>query len=214
MNRPVSSGNTELLAENLSYEINDKLILTDLSLAVRSGEILFIEGGNGSGKTTLLRILCGLMQADEGRISWNGESIQSALLDYYQQLTFIGHATGVKPELTTIENMRFFSALSGLPASADIESALEWVGLSGYENSPGRHLSYGQQRRIALSRLMINSSLLWILDEPFAGLDKKMIGKLQDRFVEHASDGGLLILTSHQSIDLNKVNSIRIHLGN
>ena len=135
MNRPVSSGNAELLAENLSYEINDKLILTDLSLAVRSGEILFIEGGNGSGKTTLLRILCGLMQADEGRISWNGESIQSALLDCYQQLTYIGHATGVKSDLTTIENIRFFSAISGLPASSDIQSALEWVGLSGYENS-------------------------------------------------------------------------------
>jgi heme exporter protein A len=213
MNRPFSPEFAELRAVNLHYEINDKLILAGLSLAVSSGEILFIEGGNGSGKTTLLRILCGLMQADEGQVSWNGEPVQSVRLECYQQLTYIGHSTGVKPELTTIENIRFSSAISGLPEIADIQSALDWVDLAGYENSPGRHLSYGQQRRIALSRLMVNSSLLWILDEPFAGLDKKMIEKLQLRFAEHTHNGGLLILTSHQAVDLDKMNCKRVQLG-
>jgi len=214
MNRPVSPETAELRAENLSYEINDKLILNNLSFVVKSGEVLFVEGGNGSGKTTLIRILCGLIQADEGQVSWNGENIQSDHIDCYQQLTYIGHATGVKQELTTTENIRFFSALSGLPASQDIQTAIKWAGLRGYENSPGRHLSYGQQRRIALMRLMVDSSLLWVLDEPFSGLDKRMIEKLQDRFIEHANDGGLLIITSHQAINLDRMNSVRIHLGN
>jgi heme exporter protein A len=213
VNRSASPNIAELRVDNLHYEINDKLIIAGLSLAVSSGEVLFIEGGNGSGKTTLLRILCGLMQADEGQVSWNGEPLQSAREECYQQLTYIGHATGVKPELSAIENIRFSSAISGLSELTDIQSALDWVDLAGYENSPGRHLSYGQQRRIALSRLLVNPSLLWILDEPFAGLDRKMIEKLQIRFAEHADQGGLLILTSHQPVDLLGLNCKRMQLG-
>jgi heme exporter protein A len=213
MNRSENSEEAVLLAENLIYEINDKLILNDLSLSVKTGEILFIEGGNGSGKTTLLRILCGLIQTDEGKVSWNRESIQDSRIDYYQLLTYIGHATGVKPELTTLENMKFFSSISGLPCVDDMQMAIDWVGLRGYENSPGRHLSYGQQRRIALSRLMIESSLLWILDEPFSGLDQDMIEKLQQRFLQHTKEGGLIILTSHQTVNLDNMNCTRIKLG-
>ena len=167
-------GDTSVLnAENLSYEINDKLILEKVSFSVHSGQVLFIEGGNGSGKTTLLRILSGLMQADEGQITWNGKSIENERIEFNQQLTYLGHSTGVKAELSTRENISFFSALSGLPQNENSQTAIEWVGLKGYEDSPGRHLSYGQQRRIALTRLMMEPSQLWVLDEPFAGLDKR-----------------------------------------
>ncbi len=214
MNHSNSEGIAELRAENLVYEINDQMILNELSFSVKAGEVLFIEGGNGSGKTTLIRILCGLIEADEGKVCWNGEDIQRDRLDCYQQLTYIGHTTGVKQELSSLENMKFFSALSGLPAKEDFQEAIEWAGLKNYKHSPGRHLSYGQQRRIALTRLKIDSSLLWILDEPFSGLDKKMIECLQACFIEHVNNGGLLVLTSHQHIDLGQVNTVRIQLQN
>ena len=207
------SDNYELRADNLIYEINDKLIINDISFSVKSGEMLFIEGSNGSGKTTLLRILSGLMQADEGQITWNGKSIEEDRIDYNQQLTYLGHSTGVKAELSTIENINFFSSLSGLPQKVNSQAAIEWVGLQGYEDSPGRHLSYGQQRRIALTRLLMEPSQLWILDEPFAGLDKKMISALETRFKEHVNNGGLLVLTSHQHIELDQVNTLRLQLG-
>ena len=207
-------GDTSVLnAENLSYEINDKLILKKVSFSVHSGQVLFIEGGNGSGKTTLLRILSGLMQADEGQITWNGKSIENERIEFNQQLTYLGHSTGVKAELSTRENISFFSALSGLPQNENSQTAIEWVGLKGYEDSPGRHLSYGQQRRIALTRLMMEPSQLWVLDEPFAGLDKKMISALELRFKEHVHNGGLLVLTSHQHIELDQVNTTRLQLG-
>lgn len=207
-------GDTSVLnAENLSYEINDKLILEKVSFSVHSGQVLFIEGGNGSGKTTLLRILSGLMQADEGQITWNGKSIENERIEFNQQLTYLGHSTGVKAELSTRENISFFSALSGLPQNENSQTAIEWVGLKGYEDSPGRHLSYGQQRRIALTRLMMEPSQLWVLDEPFAGLDKKMISALELRFKEHVHNGGLLVLTSHQHIELDQVNTTRLQLG-
>ena len=201
------AGNVELRAESLCYEINDKYILNEISFSVKSGEVLFIEGSNGSGKTTLLRILSGLMIADEGDVYWNDISLTDDCVEFNQQLTYIGHASGIKPELTTIENLHFFSSLSGLPRQQDITDAVQWSGLRGLSESPGRHLSFGQQRRIALTRLMIEPARLWILDEPFSGLDSKMINDLQARFVQHAKDGGLLILTSHQKIALDEVNT-------
>ena len=207
------SDNYELRTDNLIYEINDKLIINGVSFSVKSGEMLFIEGSNGSGKTTLLRILSGLMQADEGQITWNGKSIEEDRIQFNQQLTYLGHSTGVKAELSTLENVNFFSSLSGLPQKENSQAAIEWVGLKGYEDSPGRHLSYGQQRRIALTRLLMEPSQLWILDEPFAGLDKKMIGALETRFKDHVDHGGLLILTSHQHIELDQVNTTRLQLG-
>jgi len=207
------SDNYELSADNLIYEINDKLIINGISFSVKSGEMLFIEGSNGSGKTTLLRILSGLMQADEGQIIWNGKSIEEARIEFNQQLTYLGHSTGVKAELSTVENINFFSALSGLPQNENSQAAIEWVGLKAYEDSPGRHLSYGQQRRIALTRLLMEPSKLWILDEPFAGLDKEMISALETRFKDHVHNGGLLILTSHQHIELDQVNTTRLQLG-
>lgn len=203
----------ELRSDNLIYEINDKLIINGMSFSVKSGEMLFIEGSNGSGKTTLLRILSGLMQADDGQITWNGKSIEEDRIEFNQQLTYLGHSTGVKAELSTLENINFFSALSGLPQKENSQTAIEWVGLKGYENSPGRHLSYGQQRRIALTRLLMEPSQLWILDEPFAGLDKKMISALEARFKEHVQNGGILVLTSHQHIELDQVNTTRLQLG-
>lgn len=207
-----SSTILELRADNLSYEINDKLILDSISFSVKSGQIFFIEGSNGSGKTTLLRILCGLMQADEGSISWNGIDIEKERIEYNLQVTYLGHNTGVKAELSTLENIHFFSALSGLEKNCDAATAMKWVGLKSYQDVPGRHLSYGQQRRIALTRLLMEPSQLWILDEPFAGLDVKMIDNLRNRFIEHVDNGGLLVLTSHQPIEFEHVDTQRVHL--
>lgn len=204
---------SELRAIDLSYEINDKLILDGISFSVSSGQILFIEGSNGSGKTTLLRVLSGLMQADEGSVSWNGNNIEEERIEYNLQMTYLGHNTGVKPELSTLENIHFFSALSGLKKNCDPMTAMKWAGLKSYQDTPGRHLSYGQQRRIALTRLLMESSQLWILDEPFAGLDKKMIADLRVLFIEHANNGGLLILTSHQHIEFEQVDTKCIQLS-
>ena len=201
-----------LCGENLSYEINDALIIKDLYLAVNPGEILYVEGDNGAGKTILLRILCGIVQPDHGRVLWNSETITDTMTDYHDNLTYIGHLTGVKHELTAIENLQFLSALSGLAPKPDYLRALEWVGLKGFAHSPARHLSYGQQRRVTLARLKVETSPVWILDEPFSGLDQPMIEAMKILFTEHLGGGGMLVLTSHQPIDLAEMKSSRVVL--
>ena len=202
MNHFAANGAATLSAENVSYEINDTIIIKDLNLSVEPGEVLYIEGDNGAGKTILLRILCGIVRPDQGRIRWNNEVITDNILDYYENLTYIGHLTGVKHELTAIENLQFLSSLSGGPPKSDYLPALDWVGLKGFGHSPAGHLSYGQQRRVALARLKVEGALVWILDEPFSGLDQPMIESLKILFTEHLNEGGMLVLTSHQPIDL------------
>ena len=201
-----------LCGENLAYEINDTIILEGLNLGVNPGEILYIEGDNGAGKTILLRILCGIVQPDDGRILWKNENISENMTDYHGNLTYIGHLTGVKHELTAVENLQFLAALSGPAPAADYLRALAWAGLSGLEHSPARHLSYGQQRRLALARLKLEDSPVWILDEPFSGLDQPMIESLKRLFSEHLDQAGLLVLTSHQPVDLMGMKSRRILL--
>ena len=157
----------------------------------------------------LLRLLCGLIKPDSGRILWHNEDIADNP-DYHADLTYIGHLTGIKQELTALENLQFLSTLSGLSGKSDCLDALAWAGLQEWAHSPAACLSYGQQRRIALARLKLETSLLWILDEPLAGLDQAMIGILKTLFSDHAKAGGILILTSHQAVDL--VNAKHRHI--
>ena len=203
-----------LCGENLSYEINDTIIIKDLHLAVNPGDILYIEGDNGAGKTILLRILCGLVQPDHGRVLWKNAAATDNMTDYHNELTYIGHLAGVKHELTAVENLQFLSSLSGLPPKPDYLRALDWAGLTGFEHSPARHLSYGQQRRVTLARLKVETSLVWILDEPFSGLDQPMIEAMKTLFTQHLGAGGMLILTSHQPLDVAKMKSSRLVLEN
>ena len=201
-----------LCGENLSYEINDTIIIKDLHLAVNPGEVLYIEGDNGAGKTILLRILCGIVQPDYGNVLWNNETITDNMTHYCSNLTYIGHLPGVKHELTALENLQFLSSLSGLPPKTDYLEALEWAGLAGFEHNLAGYLSYGQQRRLTLARLKVESSQVWILDEPFSGLDQPMIETLKILFLEHLSGSGMLLLTSHQPIDLAEMKSSRLVL--
>ena len=212
MNHFTSAGAAMLRGENLCCEINDAIIIKDLDLAVDPGELLYVEGDNGAGKTMLLRILCGIMQPDRGRVLWQDGDISDAITDYHGNLTYIGHQTGVKHELTAIENLQFLSALSGPPPEPDYPGALAWAGLTGFEHSPARHLSYGQQRRVTLARLKVETSRVWILDEPFSGLDQPMIGALGTLFREHLRGSGLLVLTSHQPLELAGMESSRLAL--
>ena len=202
MTTPIFNEKCELRAEKISYEINDKLIIKKIFFSITSGAMLFIKGNNGSGKTTLLRILSGLMQPDEGQTLWNNQRIEEDRIEFNQQLTYIGHSTGVKAELSTLENINFFSSLCGLPQKENSQSAIEWAGLSGYEHS-----------RIAFTRLLMEPSRLWILDEPFTGLDKEMIATLETSFKNHLNNGGLLVLTSHQHVELEQISTKYFHLG-
>jgi heme exporter protein A len=204
-----------LEASGVACVRGDRQLFSDVTFSLGKGMLLRIAGANGSGKTSLLRILCGLALPASGGVRWDGESIHALREEYHRQLVYIGHASGVKDELTGHENLKICCALGGaLVDDGTVYAALERLGLSRYAHLPARHLSQGQRRRVALARLAACSTAsLWILDEPFTALDTVAVGLIHQMLAEHLGRGGIAVMTSHQEVALASVTTRTIELG-
>ena len=202
-----------LEAEGLVSYRGDRSLFSDVGLTLSPGEVLQVHGPNGSGKTTLLRILCGLSEPTEGTVRWRGQMVGSQSWDYFGELLYVGHASGVKLELTPVENLRVARALSGNPTETSIEQALERLNLYGFEDVPARTLSAGQRRRVALARLLITKATLWIVDEPFTSLDVAGTKVMEEMIHKQLADGGMAVLTSHQPVRLPKDPAKELYLA-
>ncbi len=198
----------------LEFERDGRRLAADLSFSVAAGSVLRVEGPNGAGKTSLLRILAGLYSAYQGEIHFENQLLrghQRALLR--QKSLFLGHSPAIKMSLSPRENLRWLAALQSRKVSdGELESALERVGLGGYDDVICRYLSAGQQRRVALARLFLTPVALWMLDEPFTALDKQAVLDLEAWISEFAAGGGAVVLTTHH--DLTRVSPLRsLRLG-
>jgi heme exporter protein A len=199
-------------AQALECVRDDRVLFSKLAFRLESGQALLLEGRNGSGKTSLLRILCGIRMPDAGQVQWNGSDIQRLGADYYQHTAYVGHRDGNKLDLTTEENLAMARAL-GRPGACTPVQALEKVELSGYEDVLTRNLSAGQQRRLALARLLVTDACLWILDEPFTSLDVHGIRLIEELLESHTRAGGMLAVTSHHAVNLDNTTVHRINLS-
>ncbi len=202
-----------LEARDLEIERGDNVLFSGLNFSVKSGEILQIEGHNGSGKTTLLRMLCGLTMPTEGDIYWNDRPIRSVRGEYFSELTYVGHAHGVKGELTATETLNVDRALSRPSADREAEAALDQLAMGDYEDAYGRTLSAGQRRRVALARLFATEGALWVLDEPFTALDRATRTNLETHLNKHVSKGGMVVLTTHHDMQLQDHSVRNLMLG-
>lgn len=199
-----------LVAKQLQCIRDDRLLFDQLDFTLSEGQLLQIEGRNGSGKTSLLRILCGLTLPTQGGVFWNGNNIHTINSNYWATLTYVGHAAGVKADLTPLENLAIARALGQQATEIELDEALKQVGLYGFEDIPTRTLSAGQQRRVALARLLINRSQLWILDEPFTALDRTAITLVEHLLEAHIACGGMTILTSHHPVNCRQAHYLRL----
>lgn len=191
-------------ALNLSCVRDERTLFSGLSFTIESGEMVQIEGRNGAGKTSLLRILAGLSSPEAGEVRWQGVNTRRQRDVFHQQLLYLGHQPGVKSVLTAYENLAFYQSVNGTASADAIYQALENVGLLGYEDVTVAQMSAGQQRRVALARLWLSDAPLWILDEPLTAIDKQGVSTLIELFEQHAQQGGMVLLTTHQ--DLQGVN--------
>lgn len=191
-----------LLADDIGLIRGERRLFGGISFALNTGELLHVEGPNGSGKTSLLRVIAGLVDAETGRVSWQGRPIRDIAQTYRGELVWLGHKVGCKLDLTLLENLRFEQALR--PSSArSIGDVLDRLRLSSVTPLPMRALSAGQQRRVALARLLLSEARLWLLDEPFTNLDREGRRLVRELVAEHLGRGGLCIAASHQPLDID-----------
>lgn len=201
-------------ARGLECIRDDRVLFEDLGFAINPGEALVLEGRNGSGKTSLLRILCGIRLPEAGELLWNGEDIFKLGPEFREHIAYLGHKDGHKPDLTPTENLRIAQGLGKAKDDIDLQQALDQVGLYGFEDVPTRNMSAGQQRRLAIARLLVTDAKLWILDEPFTSLDRAAIEHMERLFEAHLEHGGMAAMTTHHRIGFREnVQLIRINLS-
>ncbi len=190
-----------LSLNQIAFERNNEYLFHSICHQQQAGEMLQITGANGCGKSTLLRIIAGYLEPQQGDVLWAGKSIFQQLNDYQQQIHYIGHQNGLKPQLTVIENLKLSAALLlSKPALSQLVSILEQLELAHLFDTQALYLSAGQKRRLALARLLLNPRQVWILDEPTTALDSLGQQLLLKLFDKHLAENGIIIVATHQAL--------------
>ena len=200
-----------LEARALSFLRQDEPVFAPLDFQLHAGELALVEGDNGSGKTTLLRMLAGLLHVGEGELHWRGEPLQRDLCA--GEILFLGHQLGLKADLSPRENLQIAAGLHGCRDGSSVAAVLADIGLRGYEDEPVRRLSAGQKKRAALARLLLLPATLWLLDEPYANLDRTGIALVNQLLETHTATGGAALVTSHGTVSFHggEPRHIRMH---
>ena len=198
-----------LKVEELVFERNHSPLFHPLSFSVDSGQALHVEGANGAGKTTLFQLLTGLLQPSQGTILFCDRSVEECKYEYFSDLLYIGHQSAVNAMFSARENLQWMSPAN--TSSKQIISALASVGLQNYTHTACHKLSAGQQRRVALARLLTSQANLWYLDEPFAALDKQGVDFVESCMHQHIEKGGSIVFSSHQ--DLAKMPTYKLRIN-
>jgi heme exporter protein A len=181
----------------------ERYLFGAISTNINSGEMLTITGRNGVGKSSLLAVLSGLIKPYSGIVSFNHDRDLST----YNHL--IAHKDGLKNALTAYENLMFDQALLGEPHFTPDE-AIKSVDLVHVRDLPIAYLSAGQRKRVALARLLISKRPLWLLDEPTSALDHTSQTILYKLIVEHRTQGGIVVVATHSSLDVASSHSINL----
>jgi heme exporter protein A len=180
----------------------DRVLFAGLDFSVPAGGLLQVTGRNGTGKTTLLRVLARLARPEAGEIRWNGTATADLGDEFFADLCYLGHAPAIKDDLTARENLAISAGIAGVTVdAAAIDTALAEVGLTGREMLPGRVLSQGQRRRVALAQLYLGQRKLWLLDEPLAALDTEAADAFVARLGLHLHGGGVAVVATHHAIE-------------
>ena len=189
-----------LSCENLELELEKKKILKDISLEVRSGEILALHGESGCGKSSLLKAMLGLYPLSKGKIFFQGKEIQN-LPSHKRVISVVFQVLRLFPLLFVGENVGFSLELQKVPKAERkkrVDELLKLVQLEGYSERRIDSLSGGQMQRVAIARALAMNEKLLFLDEPFSALDPNLRREMGDFLLELQRKENLtVVLVTH-----------------
>jgi len=191
----------------------DRHVLRNLSFSAAPGQCVLLTGRNGAGKTTLLRAVAGLLDPEEGQVSWRGEPLRQGRDAFHSELAYLGHEPALKGDLSARENLRYSIGIRRDVTQAEIDAALGRTGATSFSDRAVRLLSAGQRRRVALAGVLLTGAVLWLLDEPTTNLDtdgQQLVATLID---EQLIRGGIVVAAVHHSLSLATGEVVGLELG-
>ena len=195
-----------LLINNLSFFRDENLIFENLNLSLGNGQITQLRGKNGSGKTTFLKVILNLLSSKTGEIFWEGQNINKNIFNFYNQITYIADHNTSSRKLSVLDNINFWKGLSSSNLSNDETLLLlETFNLKKYLNTETMYLSSGEVKKLELLRLILEQKKIWILDEPYNHLDESSIEILNQTFVDHTNNDGIILFASHYNPTVNNL---------
>ncbi|MFN3535825.1 MAG: heme ABC exporter ATP-binding protein CcmA [Brevundimonas sp.] len=190
-----------LSIDDLGLSRGERVLFRGLSVDIKVGEALALAGANGAGKTSLLRAVAGFIRPDAGAVRFldGAEGEIEPETARARHIHLLGHLEGLKGARTARDELAFQTAWCG---GADIDPAVESLGLEPLLDLETRKLSAGQRRRLSLARLIAAPRALWLLDEPLAPLDARWRGVATQLMRDHLTSGGMVIAAVHDPLDL------------
>lgn len=184
--------------KNIKKSFGKNVILNDMSLSIRDGEIVSILGPSGSGKTTLLNVILGICEIDAGKILCDGEDItEKSMKDRGFNIVFQDYA--LFPHLNALQNIRYgLKNNPSVSSEQEVEELIELLGLREHMNKKIEELSGGQKQRVALARTLVMKPKILLLDEPLSALDGVIKESIKSKIKEIAREYKLTtIIVTH-----------------
>jgi heme exporter protein A len=201
-----------LLINNLSFSRNETKIFENLSLSLSNKKIIQIKGRNGSGKTTFLKVILNILEPNNGEIIWKGKNIKKNIFDFYKQTTFIMDNNTSTRELSVEDNINFWRGLSSSKLNnEEIFELLNKLNIEKYYKTKVMYLSSGERKKLELIRLILEQKKLWVLDEPFNHLDDLSIEILNQTFLDHVNNDGMILFASHYDPVISNIETLEFN---
>jgi heme exporter protein A len=203
----------EVRLVEVSRHFGRRRAVSQVSLTIRSGDIVGLLGPNGAGKSTLIGILATLVAPTSGSVTYGGQPSRALGGPLRQAIGLLAHELHLYPELSARQNLTFFAELYGLDADGTVDRALHSAGLADRADDDVSSFSRGMRQRLALERALLHKPRLALMDEPFTGLDDAAVAFVTDRLRQLARSGAIVVVATHD-LDLaeglvNRVALIR-----
>ncbi|WND03065.1 heme ABC exporter ATP-binding protein CcmA [Temperatibacter marinus] len=181
-----------------------RILLSELSLTLKQGQMIVLKGANGCGKSSLLRSMMGYLPFKTGYLLINQEDCTDDRELFHDEAVYLGHHNGLKPSLTLRENLHLIYAMTKGEALSDacLHHATDQFTMTALLDDPVKYFSSGQLRRAALCRFPLLEKPLWLMDEPTVGLDMDNKNSLAALMKNHLESQGSILLATHEDVDV------------